>query len=561
MWGTPSLRGGTLLVGNRFAVGSERVRPEHASAAVVAEVATRSRAGDPASIVLLTGALASARDADEAGSRAADLIRESLRVDAEVRIAQPDSAGRLRTIWRDGAGGPGAPGSRVARRTAYAHRVATRVDEPELGRRAAFFPLVWRDRATGVLEVRAPIAEMRGRRGVLGAIAAQLAGVLAALAERAALEREIEALEGFAGLGRQLIRAGRPDAAIDRAVGALWRGVRRPVAIWWADEDGARTFVSVAGFNATDGADLIQRLRRVSPIGVAPTAQERTELGSLFTDAVRRQPEATTVRASDALVALVAGSGPRLQVCLETVGSLLDDVLPLLSASARGAGASSSLDVGLAWTAHELRTPILGVKAALETVAGRVDPPNAVLQSSVRELEKLAIETERILGWAAGRRPLNRTYVDVGELVQAAVAAAGRPDEIAVLVDGEASVRAFVDATHLRVAIANLVRNAIRHAGVGVTVAVSSEGESFRVSVRDRGPGVTSADGDRIFEPFVRGHASSGAEGAGLGLFIARRVVEAHGGRIWVEPSDEGTGVAFHVQLPIDGRDLRRPAS
>lgn len=550
-----------MLAGNRSAVGSERLRPRDRSATVVAEVAPRARRADPATIVLLTGALASARDADEAGSRATDLIRESLRVDADVRIAQPDSAGRLRTIWRDGGGGPGVPGSGAARRTAYAHRIATRVDEPELGRRAAFFPLVSRDRATGVLEVRAPIDGMRGQRGVLGAIAAQLAGVLAGIAERAALEREVEALEGFAGLGRELMRAGRPDAAIDRAVAALWRGVRRPVAIWWADEDGARTLVSVAGFNAMDGADLIQRLRRVAPIGRPPTRQERVELGRLFANAVRREPDAITVRASAASVALVAGSGSRLQSRLGRVGSLLDDVLPLLSASARGAGTSSSLDVGLAWTAHELRTPILGVKAAIETVAGRVDPPNAVLQRSVRELEKLAIETERILGWAAGRRPLHRTYVDVGELVQAAVAAAGHPDETSVSVDGEASVQAFVDATHLRVAIANLVRNAIRHAGVGVTVTIRSEGESFRVSVRDRGPGVTSADGDRIFEPFVRGHASSRAEGAGLGLFIARRVVEAHGGRIWVEPSDEGAGAAFHMQLPIDGRDLRRPAS
>ena len=550
-----------MLVGNRFAVGSERLRPGDASAAVTAQVATRSRAADPATIVRLTGALASARDADEAGSRASDLIRESLRAEADVRIAQPDSAGRLRTIWGDGAGGRGAPGSSTARRTAYAHRIATRVDEPELGRRAAFFPLVWRDRATGVLEVRASIDEMRGRRGVLGAIAAQLAGVLAGLAERAALEREIEALEGFAGLGRQLLRAGRPDAALDRAVGALWRGIRRPVAIWWADEDDARTLVSVSGFKTADGADLIQGLRRVAPIGRAPTSQERVELGNLFANAVRRPRDAITVRVSDALVALVAGRGPRVQARLETVGSLLDDVLPLLSASARGSGASSSLDVGLAWTAHELRTPILGVKAALETVAGRVDPPNAVLQSSVRELEELAVETERILGWAAGRRPLHRTYVDVGELVQAAVEAAGHPGEVSVFVDGEASVHAFVDATHLRVAIANLVRNAIRHAGVGVTVTIRSDGESFRVSVCDRGPGVASADGDRIFEPFVRGHASSRAEGSGLGLFIARRVVEAHGGQIWVSSSDEGAGAAFHVQLPIDGRDLQRPAS
>jgi signal transduction histidine kinase len=91
-------------------------------------------------------------------------------------------------------------------------------------------------------------------------------------------------------------------------------------------------------------------------------------------------------------------------------------------------------------------------------------------------------------------------------------------------------------------------------------VHVASEGTAVRVSVRDQGPGIPREERATIFDPFVRGREGSRVrDGSGLGLFITRRVVEAHGGRIWVDPDDDGS--TFHVLLPVDGRELQRSAS
>ena len=99
------------------------------------------------------------------------------------------------------------------------------------------------------------------------------------------------------------------------------------------------------------------------------------------------------------------------------IGSLLEDTLPLLSTSAREEQRTSRMHVGLAWTAHELRTPILGVKAALEIVVGRsASGDDELLRLSLRELEQLAADTEGILGWAVGGRELSPRHVDVARV-------------------------------------------------------------------------------------------------------------------------------------------------
>ncbi|MCD6022949.1 MAG: integral rane sensor signal transduction histidine kinase, partial [Actinomycetia bacterium] len=260
----------------------------------------------------------------------------------------------------------------------------------------------------------------------------------------------------------------------------------------------------------------------------------------------------------------VASRSPFAQHRVDMIGSLLEDSLPLLRASAREAKRSSHLDVGLAWTAHELRTPILGVKAALEGVVGRSGPRDeSVLRRSVSELEKLALDTEGILGWATGRRELETSHVDVSRLVEDAIASYRLHDaDATIVVDADASVTASVDPVQLRAAVVNLIRNAVLYSSREsvVRVQVASEGTAVRVSVRDQGPGIPREERATIFDPFVRGRGGSMVrDGSGLGLFITRRVVEAHGGRIWVDPNDEGS--TFHVLLPVDGRELQRSAS
>jgi signal transduction histidine kinase len=105
------------------------------------------------------------------------------------------------------------------------------------------------------------------------------------------------------------------------------------------------------------------------------------------------------------------------------------------------------------------------------------------------------------------------------------------------------------DPAHLRGAIGNLVRNALLYAPPDseIAVVVESDGGVVTVQVQDQGPGLPEGKQEQIFDPFVRGE-NSHRGGRGLGLFIARRVVEAHGGTISAE--SKGKGATFRVRLP-----------
>jgi two-component system sensor histidine kinase KdpD len=100
--------------------------------------------------------------------------------------------------------------------------------------------------------------------------------------------------------------------------------------------------------------------------------------------------------------------------------------------------------------------------------------------------------------------------------------------------------------------VANVVRNALIYSPPesDVTVTLGREGALARVEVRDFGPGIAPGERDSIFDPFMRGAASHLARsGDGLGLFIARRVLEAHGGNVWLTSSR--SGATFNLEVPL----------
>jgi signal transduction histidine kinase len=111
-----------------------------------------------------------------------------------------------------------------------------------------------------------------------------------------------------------------------------------------------------------------------------------------------------------------------------------------------------------------------------------------------------------------------------------------------------------VDAAALQQALMNLVDNAVKHSPEAGTVTLRVEGSpaGLRLSVADDGPGVAAGERERIFEPFVRGGSELRREtaGIGIGLSIARHIVEAHGGRIEVG-STLGAGSRFTIVLPV----------
>jgi signal transduction histidine kinase len=176
-----------------------------------------------------------------------------------------------------------------------------------------------------------------------------------------------------------------------------------------------------------------------------------------------------------------------------------------------------------------------------------------LLARSRDQLEQLSRLVDGLFRWAVAGQQLDLEKTDLMVVVREAVETSSLEtitDRVAI--SGPRSLTVLASPDHLRAAIANVVRNALSYSPADTVVSVSVRRQSGRatVSVRDRGPGIPVAQREDIFDPFSRGSAAHLARsGHGLGLFIARRVLEAHGGRIWLESGSRGA--AFHLQLPL----------
>ncbi|MCS7479446.1 ATP-binding protein [Umezawaea endophytica] len=221
---------------------------------------------------------------------------------------------------------------------------------------------------------------------------------------------------------------------------------------------------------------------------------------------------------------------------------------------------------------HELRAPLTSIHASLELITsgrfGELPPQVAQLVSiAARNTDRLVRLSQDVVDLHQahrGRLQLRLAEVSLAEVVEQAVNAAenaaGRAGiPVAVVCEGLPAVRG--DSDRLVQVVTNLLVNAVRVSPQGevVTVTCAVDGPGARIEVRDRGPGVPQGQLDEIFEPFaqfdVPGQRRTG--GAGLGLAIARGIVEAHGGRIGARPAPGG-GSAFEVSLPTAGPEVDR---
>ncbi len=210
--------------------------------------------------------------------------------------------------------------------------------------------------------------------------------------------------------------------------------------------------------------------------------------------------------------------------------------------------------------AHELRTPLSIIKGRLEGIQDGVYRAEAEqiagLLDKVELLERL-VEDLRLLALAdAGQLALHLESVDPARLLEDARASFAHQAEerqVDVRVEVEAVPELTADPQRIAQVLGNLLSNALRHTPPGgvVTLAARAGPSEALFEVRDTGAGIAPEDLPRIFDRFYRADPSRtrSSGGAGLGLAIARRIVEAHGGRIWAE-STPGQGATVRFTLP-----------
>jgi PAS domain S-box-containing protein len=202
--------------------------------------------------------------------------------------------------------------------------------------------------------------------------------------------------------------------------------------------------------------------------------------------------------------------------------------------------------------AHEVKNPLAGIKGAVQVLMSRRsanDPEQQVMRDIVSRIDALNELIGDLLVFARPRPP-RLARVDLRRVLEEALSMLRRDpvgSTIDVTIEGtESSVDA--DADLIRATVLNLLINAAQALeGSGrITIALSRQGQSAVIDVRDNGPGIPSEMREQVFEPFV----TTKARGGGLGLPVARRTAEVHGGTLTlVSPSDGGT--VMRLTLPI----------
>jgi len=214
---------------------------------------------------------------------------------------------------------------------------------------------------------------------------------------------------------------------------------------------------------------------------------------------------------------------------------------------------------------HELRSPLTVITGAVNTVlteGARLSP-----QETRQLLQDAALETESLSHLVANLLELSRVQADrlflhtepisVMNLVQNTVERVGYQSSIhQFLVDLPKELPlVYADPLRLERVLHNLLENAVKYSprGGDIRVSVKPEEEYLVFCISDQGIGIPLLDQAKLFRPFQRLEDSSldGAKGAGLGLLVCRRLVEAHGGQIWVE-SEPGRGSTFFFTLSLN---------
>lgn len=229
-------------------------------------------------------------------------------------------------------------------------------------------------------------------------------------------------------------------------------------------------------------------------------------------------------------------------------------------------------DEFLSVASHELRTPVTALQLQLQLLQRAFDRSKVALPASLaakvtaleRQTRRIGLLVNELLDVSRMRLGQIDIHIDEVDLAETAREVAAHLAEqaeqagsaISVVTDGP--VRGAWDRLRIEQVLTNLISNAVKFGGRNpVVVAVGGDARTARVSVRDRGIGIAAEDQARIFQRFERAAPANHFGGLGLGLYVARQIVEAHGGSISLE-SRPGEGTTVIVELPRAARPTQR---
>ncbi len=211
--------------------------------------------------------------------------------------------------------------------------------------------------------------------------------------------------------------------------------------------------------------------------------------------------------------------------------------------------------------AHDIKTPLTSIKAAATSLLGSAPEAERELLTIIDEeadrLNRLSAEVIAMARVDAGKLHLEKRSVTAGELIDGAIS-----ELAAELRDREVTVEAAADLPPaeadpelMQQVLKHCIENAIKYSPERSPIAISATLKNGKIviGIADRGPGIEEGERLRIFDRFYRGRRHRfGTKGTGMGLAIAKGIVEAHGERIWLE-SEPGQGSTFYFSLPPGG--------
>lgn len=214
----------------------------------------------------------------------------------------------------------------------------------------------------------------------------------------------------------------------------------------------------------------------------------------------------------------------------------------------------------LAAVSHDLRTPLTGLIGMTETLA-RNSPDAATqeqalaIRDQARRMHLMVVNLLDMARLQSHGAPLKREWQSIEELAGAALATMRetlRAHRLRVLPLSDLPL-VECDGILIERVLCNLLENAAKYSPPGGTITLEGQvrGEVLQVSITDQGPGIAPGREEQVFQKFTRGERESPLPGVGLGLSVCRAIVQAHHGRIWVEPAPGGQGARFAFELPL----------